>query len=214
MDTNTSKRQSLIADPAPRLILGSSSPRRLDILSHIGFPPDHVIGADIDETPVKGEIPRVYVGRIAAAKCAALAGQFPNDYIITADTTVAVGRRILGKPENADEATRMHKLLSGRNHRVFTGVTVRAPDGRMASRIVESRVKIRNLSEHDLALAVSVPSEWQGRAAGYSFTGYFSRFIQKIIGSSPGIIGLPAYETTNLLTGLGYKGRSDATDQA
>lgn len=209
MVANTSERQGLSSVATPRLILGSSSPRRLEILKQIGFPPDHVIGADIDETPHKGELPRLFAQRMATEKNAALAGQFPNDYILTADTTVAVGRRILGNPSDEDEATRMNRLLSGRNHRVYTAVTVRAPDGRIASRIVESRVKIRHLSNADIAFSVS-SGEWKGRAGGYSFIGHFSRFIQKIIGSSSGIIGLPSYETANLLTGLGYK--KDASD--
>jgi septum formation protein len=185
----------------------------LDILTSIGLPPDIVAAADIDETPLKNENPRLYALRVAQGKNTALIAQFPNDYILTADTTVAVGRRILGKPDDGDDAARMFRLLSGRNHRVYTAVVVYAPDGRSASRIVESRVKIKPLSETDIAHAVA-SNEWQGRAAGYSFQGYFSRFIQKIIGSAPGIIGLPAYESANLLTGLGYKGKHNAPDQA
>lgn len=189
-----------------RLILGSSSPRRLDILNQIGMPPDEVVGADIDETPLKKELPHLYCMRIAQGKNEALAKQYSNDYLLTADTTVAVGRRILGNPADEAEATRMMHLLAGRNHRVYTAIVVRAPDGRTASRLVESRVKVKNIADADINAAIAT-GEWKGRAGGYSYIGYFSRFIQKTIGSSSGILGLPAYETANLLTGLGYKGK-------
>ncbi|HEY1096854.1 MAG TPA: nucleoside triphosphate pyrophosphatase [Alphaproteobacteria bacterium] len=189
-----------------RLILGSSSPRRLDILNQIGMPPDVVVGADIDETPLKGELPHLYCKRIAQGKNDALASQYPDDYLVTADTTVVVGRRILGNPADEAEALRMMRLLSGRNHRVYTAVVVRAPDGRVSLRLVESRVKVKNIADADLAAALAI-GEWKGRAGGYSYIGYFSRFIQKMTGSSSAILGLPAYETVNLLTGLGYKGK-------
>ena len=187
----------------PRLILGSSSPRRLDILTSIGLPPALVKAADIDETPLKTELPRLYAQRVARAKNTALADQFPDDYLLTADTTVAVGRRILSTPANRDEAEKMIRLLSGRNHRVYTGVTLRAPNGRTASRLVEARVKIKRLSESEIKAALDT-NEWQGRAGAYSYVGHFARFIQSITGSSSAVLGLPAYETAQLLHGLGY----------
>jgi septum formation protein len=196
-----------------RLILGSSSPRRLDILQSIGLPPDVVIGADIDETPLKDELPSPYVLRIAKGKSVALVDQFPNDYIISADTTCAVGRRILAKPEDIKDAERMLRLLSGRNHRIITAVVVRAPDGRTVSRINETRLKVKRLSEEDLKMLLAEGS-WEGRAGAYHLLGAFARFVQKITGSSSGVLGLPAYETSNLLTGLGYKGSAHAANQA
>ena len=212
MDTITSSQRPVLnLSASPRLILGSSSPRRLDILNAISFPPDVVIGADIDETPRKNEIPHLYVARIAAEKNAALTPQFPDDYIITADTTVAVGRRILGKPDNVAEAEQMLRLLSGRNHRIYTALVVRAPDGRTAARTNETRVKVKRLSDEDIKNALAA-DEWHGRAGGFSFTGFFSRFIHHITGSSSGLLGLPAYETTNLLVGLGYTGQKHAAD--
>jgi septum formation protein len=186
-----------------RLILGSSSPRRLDILNNIGFTPDLVISPDVDETPLKNELPRLYCTRIAQSKNAALAAQYPHDYLVTADTTVVVGRRIIGKPETEAEATAMMALLSGRNHRVYTCVVVRAPDGRISTRLSDSRIKVKRFTPDDIKTMVAL-GEWHGRAGGYSFVGYFSRFIQSVTGSASGILGLPAYETANLLTGLGY----------
>ncbi|HEY1095877.1 MAG TPA: nucleoside triphosphate pyrophosphatase [Alphaproteobacteria bacterium] len=189
-----------------RLILGSSSPRRLDILNQIGMPPDVVVGADIDETPLKGELPHIYCKRIAVEKNAALATQYPNDYIVTADTTCGVGRRILMKADDRAHAERMIRLLSGRNHRIITAVCVRAPDGRLSTRVNETRLKIKHLSDAEITHFLD-SKEWEGRAGAYHFTGIFARYIQKIIGSSSAILGLPAYETANMLTGLGYKGK-------
>lgn len=186
-----------------RLILGSSSPRRLDILNQIGLTPDLVVSPDVDETPLKNELPRLYCMRIAHSKNTALAAQYPHDYVVTADTTVVVGRRIVGKPDTEDDAIAMMKLLSGRNHRVYTAVVVRAPDGRVSARLSDSRIKVKRFTDADIK-AMLATGEWRGRAGGYSFVGYFSRFIQSITGSASGILGLPAYETTNLLTGLGY----------
>ncbi len=196
-----------------RLILGSASPRRLTILNEIGFAPHLTVPADIDETPRKTEIPRLYVQRIAQDKNAALATQFPDDYIITADTTVAVGRRILAKPDDAADAERMIRLLSGRNHRVFTAITVRAPNGRTASRINGTRVKVKHLSDADITMLLNDGS-WEGRAGAYHFHGPFARFVHHIVGSASGILGLPAYETANLLIGLGYTGKTDAPHSA
>jgi septum formation protein len=188
---------------AVRLILGSSSPRRLDILNAIGFTPDLIVSPDVDETPLKNELPRLYCLRIAQSKNDALALQYPNDYLVTADTTVVVGRRIIGKPETEAEATAMMELLSGRNHRVYTAVVVRAPDGRVSTRLNDTRLKVKRFTEDDIKTMVAM-GDWRGRAGGYSFVGYFSRFIQSITGSASGVLGLPAYETANLLTGLGY----------
>lgn len=198
---------------APRLILGSSSPRRLELLHQAGLSPDLVAAADIDETPHKNELPRLYALRVARDKNAALAPLYPTDFIITADCTGAVGRRILGKPDSAADAERMLRLMSGRNHRIYSAVTVRNPDGRAASRVSETRVKVKHLSDGEIADLIA-EGDWQGRACGYSFTGTFSRYIQQIVGTSSCILGLPIYETTNLLVGLGYKVKRHVSDPA
>lgn len=198
---HTASRQKLTSS---RLILGSSSPRRLELLKQAGFPPDIVVAADIDETPYRNELPHLYALRVAQEKNTALASQFPDDFLITADCTGAVGRRILSKADTEDQAADMMRLMSGRNHRIYSAVVVRAPDGRIAHRIAETRVKVKHLSEADIA-GVIANGDWQGRACAYDYKGYFSRFVQQIVGTSSCILGLPMYETTNLLVGLGYK---------
>lgn len=189
----------------PRLILGSSSPRRLAILKQIGITPDVVAAPDINEDPHKGELPRPYSLRIALEKNAALAIQYQNDFIVTADTTCAVGRRIFGKPEDLADAERMIRVLSGRAHRIFTGTTVRAPDGRIAHRISDNRIIVKRLSDDEIKWFLDT-NEWEGKAGGYMFQGAFARFIKQAHGSTTGIIGLPAYETIQMLTGLGWQG--------
>ena len=193
--------------PRPRLILGSSSPRRKELLEQIGVIPDVIIGPDINEDPHKGELPLPYVTRMALEKNAALHDKFPNDFIITADSSVIVGRRILGKPVDAMEAKKFVTLLSGRSHVVVTGVAVRAPDGRIVSRLSKSRVKVARLSEDDIE-AYIVTKEWDGKAGGYMFQGVFAKHIISINGSAPGIIGIPVYETMQMLKGLGYADRA------
>lgn len=188
----------------PTLILGSSSPRRLELLAQIGIIPHAVVAADINEDPLKGELPRPYVQRIALEKMAALAPQYPNDFIITADTTVAVGRRILGKAADIAESEKFLNLLSGRNHDVITCVVVRAPGGQQTSRLVTSRVKVKRLHQTEMASYLA-GSEWQGKAGAYAMQGAFAQYIHQIIGSPSAIIGLPLYETAQMLKGLGFK---------
>ena len=187
----------------PRLILGSSSPRRKIILEQLHLPPDIIEGADINEDVLPKELPAAYCKRIARAKCEALAPKFPNDFIITADTTCAVGRRILVKPEDIKDAGRMLRLLSGRTHRILTAVCVRAPDGRIAQRLSDNRVKVKRLSDDELNDYLAT-REWEGKAGGYHFRGPFIRYVVRISGSDTGILGLPAFETTQMLLGLGY----------
>ena len=188
----------------PRLILGSSSPRRLQLLAQIGVTPDLVKGPDIDETPKPKEIPDAYCLRMALEKNAALQAEFANDYIITADTTVVVGRRILGKPDDRDDAEKMLKLLSGRAHRIYTSLAVKAPGRNTTSRLSISRVKVKHIGESELQEFLADEKNWQGFAGSYSLQGQFARFIINVQGSPSGIIGLPLYETTQLLKGQGY----------
>ena len=187
-------------------ILGSASPRRRDLLAQIGVVPDAVVPADIDETPLKGELPRIYVERMAREKCAAISaserGQGRDILILTADTTVCVGRRILGKPEDAAEATRFLLLMSGRRHRVITSVCVRAGDT-IRQRTVETRVKMKRLSDSEIS-AYLRSDEWRGKAGGYAIQGLAAAFIPEIHGSYTNVVGLPLCETANLLGGLGH----------
>jgi septum formation protein len=186
--------------PGPRLILGSGSPRRLELLAVLGVTPHAVRPPDIDETPRKGELPRAYCARIAAEKAAAV--QIGADEVVLcADTTVALGRRILGKPGNEAEARAFLGLLSGRRHRVCTALAVRRGD-RLWARLVESRVKMKRLSaaETDGYIATG---DWQGKAGGYSIQGPAGAFIPWISGSHSAIVGLPLAETAALLEAAG-----------
>jgi septum formation protein len=189
--------------PVP-LVLASASPRRLELLRQVGLEPDLVVAADLDESPLKGETPRQLAVRLASAKAKAAAQ--PDSYVIAADTVVALGRRVFGKPGAEAEARRMLGLLSGRAHRVFTGVAVRAPDGRMASRLSESRLRWKRLSAADIDAMIE-SGEWRGVAGGYRIQGRAAGFTLDLQGSYSGVVGLPLYETLALLEGLGYRGR-------
>ena len=185
------------------LILGSASPRRLELLAQIGIRPDLVIAADIDETPHSGEIPRDYVRRMAREKLAFLRPRHEG-CILCADTVVAVGRRILGKPENRAEAERFLKLMSGRRHLVLTAIAFSTPQ-RIAERLVESTVRFRPLTSREISWYLD-SDEWQGKAGGYAIQGRASAFIPWIQGSFPAIVGLPLAETSNLLATAGITG--------
>ena len=181
-------------------ILGSGSPRRLELLAHLGLTPDAVRPPDIDETPQKGEVPRAYCARIAREKVAAVeAGG--DDVVLCADTTVALGRRILGKPADAGQAAEFLLALSGRRHRVVTSVAVRRGD-RTWQRDVESRVKMKRLSDEELN-AYLATGDWQGKAGAYAIQGPAGAFIPWISGSFTGIVGLPLAETATLLRTAG-----------
>ncbi len=187
---------------SPNLILASASPRRLSLLAQIGISPDAVRPANIDETPGKDELPRLHALRLAAEKAAAI--DAPGDYILAADTVVGVGRRILPKTETESEAVDCLRLMSGRSHRVFTGVSLIGPDGKQVSRVVETRVKMKRLTGAEIADYIAT-DEWRGKAGGYAIQGYAESYIISIIGSFSNVVGLPLYETKNLLTGLGYR---------
>ena len=186
------------------LVLASASPRRLDLLRQIGVTPDTVAPADIDETPLKDERPRQLALRLAVQKGeAAYNNTPPGSYILSADTVVGVGRRILPKAETEAEARACLKLMSGRQHDVLTGVAVFAPDGRKASRLVASRVTFKRLS-HEETEGYIQSGEWTGKAGGYAIQGRAGALITEISGSYSSIVGLPLFETASLLEGLGY----------
>lgn len=187
----------------PPLILASASPRRLDLLAQIGITPDEVSAADIDETPLKSETPRQTSDRLAAAKAEVVASLRPKAFVVAADTIVAVGRRILGKPESVEQASAMLDLLSGRNHRVFTAVAVVAPDRRRATRIAEARVTFKRLGSADRAALIG-SGEWRGVAGGYRIQGRAGAVVTQLVGSYTAVVGLPLYETLTVLGGLGY----------
>jgi len=182
--------------PHPRLILGSASPRRLELLAQIGIQPDAVLPADIDETPRRGENARDYVRRMSREKAAAVPAD-ADDIVLTADTVVTAGRRILGKPADADEARAFLRLLSGRRHRVMTAVSVRR-GGRDWQRLVETIVRMRPLTDNDIAAYLD-SDEWRGKAGGYAIQGRAGEFVVWISGSFSAVVGLPLTETANLL---------------
>lgn len=184
-----------------KLILGSGSPRRRELLGVLGVQPDAIRAPEIDETPLKVELPRPYCARMAREKAMALdVGE--GEIVLCADTTVALGRRILGKPENTGEAAEFLTKLGGRRHQVITAVAVRAKD-RLWERDVVSAVKMKRLSDLELN-AYLASDEWQGKAGGYGIQGMAGAFIPWISGSYPAIMGLPLAETAALLQAAGY----------
>jgi len=182
----------------PKFVLASGSPRRVSLINQAGIEPDELRPANIDETPKRGELPRVCANRLAHAKAeTALAGIGAGDevygaYLLAADTVVAVGRRILPKTELIDEAAQCLRLLSGRNHRVYTALCV-----------VETRVRFKRLSTDELD-AYLTSGEWRGKAGGYAAQGLAGAFIVKLVGSYTNVVGLPLYETVALLAGEGF----------
>ena len=188
---------------SPDLVLASASPRRIELLAQVGITPDHIDPADIDETPLKGETPPRLAARLAITKAQVVAARRPEAVVVAADTVVAVGRRFLEKAADEGEATRFLKLLSGRNHRVFTGVAV-VRDGQISSRVNETRVTFKPLS-HDEIAAYVAGGDWRGKAGGYGIQGPAGAFIQRIVGSHSSVIGLPLYEAVQLLHGVGWR---------
>lgn len=185
----------------PRLILGSASPRRRELLAQIGVTPDAIRPPEIDETPRAGETPRDYVRRIAAEKAAAIPPA-EGEVLLCADTTVALGRRILGKPADEREARAFLTLLSGRRHRVITAVAVARAD-RVWTREVEAAVKMKRLSPREID-AYLATGDWRGKAGAYAIQGPAGAFIPWINGSFTAIVGLPLAETAGLLQAAGY----------
>ena len=184
------------------LILASASPRRLDLLRQIGIEPDLVVPAELDEAAFPGELPRHHVARLASAKAALVAAKHPDAYVLGADTVVACGRRILGKAEDEAEARRFLELLSGRRHRVFGGVCAIAPDGKTASRVVQTSVSFARLSGLQVERYLRC-GEWRGKAGAYAIQGQAGAFVRQLNGSYSNVVGLSLFETRAALVGLG-----------
>ena len=184
------------------MILGSSSNARLELLAKIGIFPDDTVHPDVDETPIKKELPRDYVSRLSEEKNHAI-GAEQGSFVVTADTTVAVGRRILGKPINLEEAEIFLRLLSGRRHRVLTSLCV-GHQGKIYKRLVETKVKMKSLSEFEIESFLK-SDQWKNRAGGYGIQGSASYFFPFISGSYTNVIGLPITELISLLVGIGYQ---------
>ena len=193
----------------PKFVLASGSPRRLSLVNQAGIEPDALRPADIDEMPRKGELPRACANRLAKAKAEAALDSVRRDdelkgaYILAADTVVAVGRRILPKAELLDEAAQCLRLLSGRNHRVYSAICLVTPKEAFRQRLIETRVRFKRLSEQDIE-AYLASGEWRGKAGGYAAQGLAGSFIVKLVGSYSNVVGLPLYETVALLSGEGY----------
>ena len=199
---------TLPPDPSLKLILGSGSPRRRELLAQLGLTPADVRPPDIDEDVRRGELPRDYVNRIAAEKAAAIPAE-EGEVILCADTTVALGRRIMGKPADADEAAVFLKALSGRRHKVITALAVKRGD-RIWTKDVQSTVAFKRLSDSELN-AYLASGDWQGKAGGYAIQGPAGAFVPWINGSYTGIVGLPLAETAGLLTAAGIVHYQEAT---
>jgi septum formation protein len=193
----------------PKLVLASGSPRRLALINQAGIEPEALRPTDLDETPLRGELPRACANRLARAKADAaleivrMDEELKGAYILSADTVVAVGRRILPKAELLDQAAQCLRLLSGRNHRVHSAVCLVTPKEAFRQRLVETRVRFKRLSEEDIE-AYLASGEWRGKAGGYAVQGIAGSFVVKIVGSYTNVVGLPLYETTTLLAGEGY----------
>lgn len=186
-----------------RLILASASPRRLDLLGLIGVVPDAVDPADLDETPQKGERPAAYAARVAAEKGALVASRHPGACVLSGDTVVAVGRRILPKTESEEEARACLALLSGRRHRVFSAITLIDGEGRARHRLTDSSVTFKRLERTEIDAYIAT-DEWRGKAGGYAIQGHAAGLIRAMQGSHSAIMGLPLYETRALLRAANY----------
>jgi septum formation protein len=193
----------------PKFVLASGSPRRLALVNQVGIEPDALRPAELDETPLRGELPRACANRLARLKAEAaletvrVDEELKGAYILAADTVVAVGRRILPKAGLLDEAAQCLRLLSGRNHRVHTAVCLVTPKEGFRQRLVETRVRFKRLSPEDIE-AYLASGEWRGKAGGYAAQGLAGSFMVKIVGSYTNVVGLPLYETMALLSGEGY----------
>jgi septum formation protein len=185
------------------LVLASASPRRRELLAQIGLVPDTVEGAEIDEAPLKDELPAQLAQRLARLKAQALAAKHKGAAVLAADTVVACGRRILPKAESTDEAMRCLTLLSGRRHRVYGGICVIAPDGRVSERLVVTQVAFRTLSALEIDRYIA-SAEWQGKAGGYAIQGRAGAFVRGINGSYTNVVGLDLFSTAALLRGIGF----------
>ena len=188
-----------------KFILASASPRRLDLLRQIAIEPDAIVPSDIDETPLKAETPDWHALRLAIAKAEAVAPSYPGAFVLAADTVVGCGRRILPKAEDEATARRCLGLISGRRHRVLGGIALIAPDGRMATRLVESVVAFKRLSAQETDAYIA-SGEWHGKAGGYAIQGRAASYIRFMSGSYSNVVGLSLYDVHQLLAGFGWEG--------
>ena len=192
----------------PKLVLASASPRRIELLNQVGITPDRIFPTDLDETPLRAEHPRSLAKRLATAKAEkafsnlSREGGFSHAYVLAADTVVAVGRRICPKAEILEEAEAALGLLSGRSHRVYSGICLRTPAGKTRLRLVETRVRFKRLSGAEMK-AYLASGEWRGKAGGYAVQGLAGSFVVSLVGSYSNVVGLPLYETVQLLAGEG-----------
>ena len=186
------------------LVLASASPRRLDLLRQIGIAPAAVDPAEIDETPLKAELPAAYAKRIAALKLETVAARHPGRFVLAADTVVACGRRILPKAEDEATAGRCLALLSGRRHHVLGGMAIATPDGRRVTRLVDTSVIFKRLSAEEIA-AYLRSGEWRGKAGGYAVQGLAAVFVKALSGSYSNVVGLSLYDVATMLNGLGFR---------
>jgi septum formation protein len=193
-----------------KLVLASGSPRRIELLQQAGIEPDRIFPADVDETPLRAEHPRSLAKRLSRAKADKALDSLSKEpdwdggYILAADTVVAVGRRILPKAELVDEASNCLRLLSGRSHRVYSGVVLITPAGKVRQKLIETRVRFKRLSREELESYLA-SGQWRGKAGGYAIQGLAGSFVVKLVGSYTNVVGLPLYETVGLLAGDGYK---------
>ncbi|MBV8736127.1 MAG: septum formation protein Maf [Alphaproteobacteria bacterium] len=185
-------------------MLASASPRRIELLRQIGIVPDRVDPADIDETPLRNELPPANALRLAREKAQRVMPRHAGAFVLAADTVVACGRRILPKPTDEDTARRCLELLSGRRHRVHSGIALVGPDGRMVVRRVDTRVAFKRLSREEITRYLK-SREWYEKAGGYAIQGRAAALIRFISGSYSNVVGLPLFETVQLLAGRGYR---------
>ncbi|MGD9868160.1 MAG: Maf-like protein, partial [Hyphomicrobiales bacterium] len=197
------------ASGRPRLVLASGSPRRLALLQKVGLEPDALRPSSVDETPRRGEVPRTLVRRLAKAKAeaaqklVAAEPELAGSFILAADTTVAVGRRIVSKAELVDEAAAALRLLSGRAHRVHTAICLVLPNGASRMKVVETRVRFKRLSRDEIDSYLG-SGEWRGKAGGYAIQGIAGCFVRKLVGSYTNVVGLPLTETVSMLQSAGF----------
>jgi septum formation protein len=191
------------ASPNPILILASASPRRRDLLAQLGISPARIAPAELDETPLRQELPRLYAQRLALAKAEAVAAKNPDAFVLGADTVVACGRRILPKAEDEATARRCLELLSGRRHRVLGGVCLIAPGGKHKAVLVTTLLRFKRLTASDIDRYVAT-GEWHGKAGGYAIQGRAAALVSFLAGSYSNVVGLPLFETAALLNGAGF----------
>ena len=201
MSENANGHTSPVSAP---LILASASPRRVELLAQIGITPDNILPADIDETPLKGELPRAMAKRVAELKAHAIHKDHPGSCILAADTVVSVGRRILGKADDETHARRYLNMLSGRAHKVIGGLCIIAPDGRTVTKVVSTSVEFKRLSSAEIDAYIA-SNEWQDKAGAYAIQGRAGAFVRQIKGSYSNVVGLALFETANTLKGLGVQ---------